>query len=130
MVRQDFTGSLGVMLRGYADLGDRLFRSGHRVADGAEYCTWLGERLAWHATATESLSKEFDAEVVEEFTQTASARATGEWRNNLSDQLRALRDEVEFLDSLWGGLVWQTLERKARAQRSRGDTRLPPLEAE
>ena len=53
MVRQASTGSLGATLRGYADLGDRLSAAVTGSLISAEYCTWLGERSAWRATATE-----------------------------------------------------------------------------
>lgn len=119
MVRVDPTGSLGAIVSRQADSGDSLFRRGKRVSDRSRYCAWLGELLAWRAVTTESLACEFDQEVVEEFLQEpVSERAPESWRGTLRSQLRLLRDEVEFLDSLHSTLMWQGLERRCRVERT------------
>ncbi len=119
MVRDDPTGSLSAILRRRADDGDRLFRRGRSVSDRTGFCMWLGELLAWRALTTESLAAEFEQEAVEEFVQERSAELADEnWHRYLGSQLRALRNEVEFLDSLHSSLMWQTLERRCRFERS------------
>jgi hypothetical protein len=119
MVKDDPTGSLSATLRGYADMGDRLFRRGRRVGDRTGFCGWLDELLAWRARTSESLAAEFEQEAVDEFLQERQSEGAGEsWHRHLTSQMRALRDEVEFLDSLHSTLVWQSLERRCRFERS------------
>jgi hypothetical protein len=118
-VKEDPTGSLSATLRGHADVGDSLFRRGKRVSDRTGFARWLGELLAWRALTTEALAAEFEKEAVKEFLQDGrSERAVESWRRNLRSQLRVLRNEVEFLDSLHSTLTWQALERRGRFERS------------
>jgi hypothetical protein len=118
MIRKDPTGSLSATLRGHADVGDRLFRSGRRVSNRTGFGMWLGELFAWRAMTTESLAGAFQQEAVEEFLQERCSESAGEdWHRNLRAQLQVLRNEVEFLDSLHSTLVWQALEQRCRLER-------------
>ena len=89
MLRKDPTGSLSATLRGHADLGDRLFRSGKRVSNRAGFWMWLGELFAWRAMTTESLAAAFEREAVEEFLQERSSESKGEdWNRTLKTELQ------------------------------------------